>query len=167
MWKWVNKESLEWFPSVPIWLGSDFNWVCGSGSGSKKAKITHKIIIKNIEIIWYDGLVGILSGVRKFCIMGLEQRGQYILFSVVFTPSPPQPAPRQCLDPYLSPLSSTVALYRRCGIALSYAGRGVVRPKTKTIVGLLVFNHRWLTRHKFQFFIIKTHFSLKIYLFGN
>ncbi len=34
----------------------------------------------------------------------------------------------------------TIALYRRCGLALSYDVRGFVGPKKKTIVGLLVFN---------------------------
>ena len=73
--------------------------------------------------------------------MGGRQRGQCILFSVVFTPStspPPQP-PRQCL----SPTCHLSTLYRRYGLALSYDGRGFVGPKKKTIVSFIVFNLLW------------------------
>ncbi len=42
-----------------------------------------------------------------------QQRGQYILFSVVSTPSPPHP-PRQCLGPTGHLYSNTVSRVRAC-----------------------------------------------------
>jgi hypothetical protein len=41
---------------------------------------------------------------------------------------------------YLSSLYCYLTLYCRCGLAYPYDGRGFVGPKTKTIVGLLLFN---------------------------
>ncbi len=66
--------------------------------------------------------------------------GQCILFSVVFTPSPPGHHGSICVLPviYAIPLllSNTVSPVR---IAYPYDGRGFVGLKKKTIVSLLVF----------------------------
>jgi hypothetical protein len=79
-----------------------------------------------------------LSLFTQFLLQG--NGANVFLFSVVFTPSPPMQPPLQCLGPtcHLSTLSKHCI--GRCGLALSYDWRGFVRPKKKTIVGLLVFN---------------------------
>jgi hypothetical protein len=64
-----------------------------------------------------------------------KQRGQCILFSVVFTPPPPATTPVFGLLPVIS-LLLTITLYRRCGLAYPYDWRGFVRAKKETSVGL-------------------------------
>ncbi len=70
-----------------------------------------------------------------YLVSGCSPTGPLYFVSVVFTPSPPQP-PVHCLGPacYLPTLKLT--LYRKCGLALTYDGRGFVKPNKKTIVGL-------------------------------
>ncbi len=69
------------------------------------------------------------------------QRGQCILFSVVYNTAPPSHHGSLWVLPVIS-LLLTITLYRRYGLAYPYDGRGFVGPKKKTIVGLLVLNHR-------------------------
>jgi hypothetical protein len=71
----------------------------------------------------------------------MDQRGQCILFSVVFTPSPPS----HHGSVWVLPVISLLTLNRLAGLPNHiYNGRGFVGPKKKTIVGLLVFNPLWI-----------------------
>ncbi len=69
----------------------------------------------------------------------LYQRGQCLLFSVVFTLSSHSHSGSVQLVPVISQLL-TNTLSPGCGLAWSYDGRCLVGPKKKTIVGLLVLN---------------------------
>ncbi len=69
----------------------------------------------------------------------IDQRSQSILFSVVFTPSPPQP-PRQCL-PWVLPVISLLITNTVSPAPNHMMGRFRGTQK-KTIVGILAFNHR-------------------------
>ncbi len=78
-----------------------------------------------------------------------SQRGQCILFSVVFTPpSPPQP-PRQCLASNLSSLYSSLTLLR-CGLAYPCDWRGLVGARKKTSVGFLVLKSSLVPAENFH-----------------
>ncbi len=85
--------------------------------------------------------VGWLIGERDFSSIhrwvNLEQRSQCILFSVVFTPSPP--------SPYGSVWAQTVIslLVANTVSPIWLEWRGFIGPKKKTSVGLLVFNPFW------------------------
>jgi len=60
----------------------------------------------------------------------------------------------------------TLTLYRRCGLAYPYDGRGFVGPKKKTILRLLLINPLWFYRHSAVSFVItcKVSIDLQMYL---
>ncbi len=68
-----------------------------------------------------------------------EPKGQCILFSVVFTPSPPSHHGIVWVPSVISLLLTNIVSPVRAWYGIM-DGRGFVRPKKKTIVGLLVFN---------------------------
>jgi hypothetical protein len=84
---------------------------------------------------------------------GLAQRGQSILFSVVFNPFFPQP-PRQCLAPTICHLST---LNKHCiaGASLPIHMMGEVSRETKRDeLGLIVFNLLSTDKKENQIFLI-------------
>jgi len=96
----------------------------------------------HLSLIQFWGYVGLMC----------SQWGKCILFSVVFTPSPPQPL-RQCFGPacHLPSLYSGIAgadLPNHMMIEVSWD------PKKKSIVGLLVLNSLWVFRSVAHTFLI-------------
>ncbi len=84
---------------------------------------------------WLYSIIMIKSG-WKSC-WNLATTGQkYFVFRRLY-PFLPQPL-WQCFGPACN--LSTLQLYRRCGQALLYDGRGFVGPKKKTTVALFLFN---------------------------
>jgi hypothetical protein len=103
-----------------------------------------KVIAKQVFIKVRKFKAGIFDMLQKnapLCYGCLNRRGQCILFSVVFTPPPPQP-PGQVFGSYLISLV-LINTVPRCGLAYLYGWRGFLGTKKKTSVGLLLLIPRW------------------------
>ncbi len=109
----------------------------------KRHKNTKKYTFSLIELI--RNLQRVCGVEGKICILTqhntyiyiIQHQGQCILFSVVFTPSPPSHHGSVWVKPIISLLlNNTVSPVQ----AYPNGGRGFVGPKKKTVVGFLVFN---------------------------
>jgi hypothetical protein len=113
----------------------------GLGSSTVSVKKGKTRFRKNSHRFWEETMQ-ITDLLPKNAKLVSGQRVHCIMYSVVFTPSPPSHHVR--FGSYLSSLYSSLTLHRWCGLVYPYGWRDFVGTKKKTIVGLLIFNPLWV-----------------------